>query len=748
MGFPYALLPTPYSLWKTMSNIYLMLLWHMHQPYYKDLVEDSYAMPWVRLHAWKDYYGMAAMLKDFPDVHMTFNLVPSLVAQIQDYASDQAREAFYDVAFKPAESLTPQDQATLLANAFQVNRENLLWRYPRFRELSDRFDRGGDAARRGQAVPMQPQDIRDLQVLSQLAWFDELYLAGDRDVKWLVAKQRGYTEQDKALLRGKGIKLLQAVLKEYAKASERGQIEISTSPFYHPILPLLCDTDVAAESRSGVRLPSRSFRHPEDARDQLRAAIELHARVFGKRPVGLWPSEGSVSDELLALAAEQGFRWAATDEGVLARSLQKGFYRQADGSVWGADDLYRPQRLMTGGREIALFFRDHELSDLIGFVYSRMDPEAAAADLHHRIRAVVRSRTNSGNDPAVVSIILDGENCWEFYAGNGRAFLKSFYARLADDPDLRAVTASEALELTTPGTLRHLVPGSWINSNFDVWIGAEEDNRAWDLLSDARDFFAQNCAQPGLDPAKVEAARHELWIAEGSDWCWWYGPEHSTHNDAEFDRLYRTHLSNIYRLLGGSPPDQLAAPIKHVAARAVSVPPSATIRPRIDGRVTDYFEWMGAGVYSPDSRSGSMHGAAQCFEALYYGSNNDSGGPALSFRVDLSENFRAERPDFEIRVKLDGEIGLRLQAQVVGGKLSQTALWRHDQPIALVPGQEAVKAAYDRVFELQLDYRLLHLDAHAKAGLQVSLWVDALPVQVVPEEGWITLEATDELVGW
>ncbi|MGO9272067.1 MAG: glycoside hydrolase [Terriglobia bacterium] len=734
-----------------MSTTYLMLLWHMHQPYYKDLVEDSYAMPWVRLHAWKDYYGMVAMLKDFPDLHMTFNLVPSLVAQIQDYANDQARESFYDVAFKPAESLTPQDQATLLASAFQINRENLLWRYPRFRELFDRFGSGGNAARGRPAVLMQQQDIRDLQVLSQLAWFDELYLAGDRDVKRLVGKQRGYAEEDKAVLRGKGIKLFQAVLKEYGKASARGQIEISTSPFYHPILPLLCDTDVAAESRSGVRLPSRRFRHPEDARDQLRAAIALHTHVFGTRPVGLWPSEGSVSDELLALAAEEGFRWAATDEGVLARSLQTGFHRQADGSVWGADHLYRPQRLVTGGREISLFFRDHELSDLIGFVYSRMDPEAAAVDLHHRIRAVAQSRANAGNDPAVVSIILDGENCWEFYPGNGRDFLRRFYARLAADPELRAVTASEALELATPGTLRHLVPGSWINSNFDVWIGAEEDNRAWDLLADARDFFALNCARPGLDPAKVEAARHELWIAEGSDWCWWYGPEHSTPNDAEFDRLYRTHLSNVYRLLGGSPPDQLATPIKHAAARAVSVPPSAPIRPRIDGRVTDYFEWMGAGFYSPDSRSGrsgTMHGAAQVFEALYYGSNNDSGGPALSLRFDLSENFRAERPDFEVRVNLDGEIRLRFQARVVGGKLSHTSLWKGDEPVAVVPGHEAVKVAYDRVFEMQLDYKLLQLDPHAKASLQVSLWVDALPVQVVPEEGWITLEATDDLVGW
>ena len=727
---------------------YLMLLWHMHQPYYKDLVEDSYAMPWVRLHAWKDYYGMVAMLKDFPDVHVTFNLVPSLVAQIEDYASDHAHEAFYDVAFKPVESLTPPEQKVLLAHAFQINRENLLWRYPRFRELADRFETGGPAVRDRQPIPMPPQDIRDLQVLSQLAWFDELYLAGDRELKRLVARQRGYTEADKVLLRRKGIELLEATLTEYQKAGERGQIELSTSPFYHPILPLLCDTDVASESRSGVRLPSRRFRHPEDARDQLRAAIELHTRVFGKRPVGLWPSEGSVSDELLALAAEEGFRWAATDEGVLARSLQMGFHRQSDGAMWGAHQLYRPQRLTTAGREISLFFRDHELSDLIGFVYARMAPEAAAADLHHRIRAAARAGTRTGNDPPVVSVILDGENCWEYYPGNGRDFLRNLYGRLAADPELRAVTASEALELSPAGTLRHLVPGSWINSNFDVWIGADEDNRAWDLLSDARDFFAENSTQPGLVPAKLEAARHELWIAEGSDWCWWYGPEHSTPNDAEFDRLYRTHLSNIYRLLGGLPPDQLATPIKHKAARKVGVPPSAPIRPRIDGRVTDYFEWMGAGSYSPDRHSGSMHGAAQYFEALYYGFQHDTCGPTLFIRFDLSESFQAEHPDFEIRVNLDGGLRLRLQAQVVEGRVQRTALWQGNQPIDSVPGHEVVHVAYDRIFEIEVDYQSLQCDSHAETRLQVSLWVDALPVQVVPEEGWVKLESADETLVW
>ncbi|MBI1983347.1 MAG: glycoside hydrolase [Acidobacteria bacterium] len=633
-----------------MAKTYLMLLWHMHQPFYKDLVEDSYAMPWVRLHALKDYFGMVAILREFPSVHMTFNLVPSLVAQLEDYARDTARETPYQIAFKPADQLEAEEQEKLLVFAFQLHRENLLNRFPRFRELHDKA-----RAVQDQAAPWRAfsaQELLDLQVLSQLAWFDEIYLETDPEVRRLVGKGRVFSEDDKVFLRKKEIEIFNVTLEEYRQAIGRGQIEISTSPFYHPILPLICDTHVAAESRPDIRLPKRRFRHPEDARDQLRGAAELTERVFGSRPRGLWPSEGSVSDEVLRLAAEEGFEWAATDEGVLARTLQIGFHRQSDGTIWGAQELYRPHRFESDGRALSLFFRDHQISDLIGFVYSRLDPHEAVADLHRRIRVAAQS---SGNQPAVVSIILDGENAWEYFPGNGREFLKSFYRRVASDPELQAVTASEALAVGNAGKLTHVVPGSWINANFDVWIGAGEDNKAWDLLAEARDYFAENSARAGLDPEQVRLAREELWVAEGSDWCWWYGPEHSSTHDEEFDRLYRKHLSNVYRLLGGSPPDELAVPIKRPRVRDVISLPTGKIEPRVDGRVTNYFEWLGAGIYSPDYRSGSMHGGAEAVEALYYGHNDR----ALYLRLDFSPALLVEHPRFEIRIKVDGETPAR-----------------------------------------------------------------------------------------
>jgi alpha-amylase/alpha-mannosidase (GH57 family) len=717
----------------------LMLLWHMHQPFYKDLAEGVYAMPWVRLHALKDYYGMVAMLEEFPGVHVTFNMVPSLVAQLEDYANDTARGEPSRIAFLPVAELTPEDRSSLLTFAFQLNHENLLNRFPRFRELFAKARAVSSPEKAAQRFI--PQDLLDLQVLSQLAWFDEIYLAQDPEITRLVAKERGYTEQDKLILRSKELELLKATLEVCRKAAARGQIEISTSPFYHPILPLLCDSNVAAESHPGIKLPHRAFHHPEDARDQFAAAIELHERVFGTRPRGLWPSEGSVSDEVLRLAAESGFDWAATDEGVLGRSLQVGFYRQADGTVAGGQELYRPHRFQAGEREISVFFRDHQLSDLIGFVYSRMDAHAAAADLHHRIKAAARS---TGDRPAVVSIILDGENAWEFFPGNGREFLKSFYGRVAGDPDLQALTASEALTVTEPGRLAHIVPGSWINANFDVWIGAEEDNRAWDLLADARDFYQQNSAKPGLDALQIELAKQELWVAEGSDWCWWYGPEHSSAHDAEFDLLYRKHLSNIYRMLGGSPPDELAVPIKQVKARALMVPPSSRISPQVDGVVTNYFEWMGAGLYLPDERSGSMHGAAAFIDALYYGYSDH----ALYLRVDPSETFLEEHSEFEMRINVDGQSSLHVHVRVRQGKLVPIQIARGEQALEPLVEGGGLQIAFSRIFEFSLEYALLSLEPHEKIRLQVSLWVNDLPVQVIPPEGWLTLEVTEDYVAW
>ncbi len=531
-----------------MRRVHLVVLWHMHQPQYRDPGSGRYVLPWTRLHALKDYWGMVEVLREFPNFHATFNVVPALGMQLEEYASGDFKEPWFSLAFKNADELTREDKAEIIARAFQVNQERLMSRWPRFVEL---FEWSRPAGGAQALVSFTPRDWRDLQLLSQLAWMEESWFEKDDVVSRLATKGKDYTEKDKSALRKKQLEFLGLVLPVYREAAQRGQIEISTTPFYHPILPLICDSDIARVANPGTPLPRRAYRRPEDAREQLRRAREYHERVFGGKPAGLWPSEGSVSDQALMIAAEEGFQWFGTDEGVLGRTLNVGFFRDGNGIPANADRLYKPWRVQLGGNSIAGLFRDHHLSDLVGFVYSRMEAKAAAADLHIRMRHLGESV--HGDQPLTICLFLDGENAWEYYPGNGRAFLREFYGRVQGDQDFRALTATEAIASageipTTAG----IFPASWINANFDVWIGHAEDVAAWELLWDARESYARafEARKQGRADAPTETALREalesLLAAEGSDWCWWFGPEHSTANDAEFDALFR-----VLRVAGG-----------------------------------------------------------------------------------------------------------------------------------------------------------------------------------------------------
>jgi len=562
-----------------MARIHLVILWHMHQPQYRDPATGRYLLPWTRMHALKDYYGMVRVLGEFPGVHTTFNVVPALARQIEEYASGNFQEVWWEAAMAPVEELTEAQESEILVRAFQLNQERLMSRWPRFVEIYQQVSSAGNEARKGMSV----RDWRDLQVLSQLAWMDEEYLAADPVVARLAKQGGDYSEQNKAQLREKQIELLGRVLPEYVQAARRGQIEISTTPYYHPILPLLCDSRTAQESNPRAPVLAPPFVHPEDAREQLERARRFHEARFGQPPAGLWPSEGSVSNAALGAAAELGFRWFASDEGVLGRTLGVGFARDAAGVPDNAAQLYSPWRVRMGSNQIVGLFRDHYLSDLVGFVYSRMSAEAAAEDLHRRIRAI-GERARDGRT-LTVPLILDGENAWEFFPGNGREFLRKFYGRIQADGEIRALTASEAVNAAGElPELSHVVPGSWINANFDIWAGSGEDLRAWELLRDTRKVYetarlaAQSNLAGAVAPERLAHAFECILTAEGSDWCWWYGPEHSSANDAEFDAIYRTHLTEVYVALGLDAPETLAQPIKRPPERALVLPPSDYLR--------------------------------------------------------------------------------------------------------------------------------------------------------------------------
>jgi alpha-amylase/alpha-mannosidase (GH57 family) len=717
-------------------RIWLAVLWHMHQPYYKDLATGLYHLPWVRLHGLKDYFGMVALLEEFPRVRLTFNLVPSLLLQLEEYASGAAREPLQQIAFQPADELTLEQRLFILRFFFQANVDHLIHRYPRYRELYERAR--SQKFRPDQMLPFfQTPDFTDLQVLSQLSWTDELFLARDPEIAALAEKQQGYTVLDQQLLRHKQAGFLQQVIPAYREAAARGQIELSTSPFYHPILPLLCDNHVAAQAHPGVALPRRRFRHPEDARLQLERAIAMHLRLFGGKPQGVWPSEGSVSEEVLGLLASLGFRWTATDQRILSNSTGVPFDRGPSGAIRNAERLYAPYRFETPSGPIHLVFRDQELSDLIGFVYSRMDPEQAADDLVRRILTSAQPVLQKGRS-ALFPIILDGENAWEYFPLNGRPFLRALYRRLSEEPRIECVTLSEGLERhREPLPLTRLAPGSWINANFDIWIGSAEDNQAWDLLAETREFYAEHQAAGAAERA---LAQEELLVAEGSDWCWWYGPEHSTANDPDFDALYRTHLANVYRALGHRPPEALTQPIAHLRVDVISTPPGVALAPRIDGRVTSYFEWMGAGNYRPVTRAATMHGQAPLLKELYFG----RGTERFYLRIDFVETPPPSLEDITLRLGLRHAKGVRelalrfardAESQAVACNLSA----EQELPAGTSPGQAVLK----KILELEIHLAALEIPLDQPFEFQVSLWKEHLPLESLPLQGWLTVPLPD-----
>src|SRR5579883_1444923 len=741
-----------------MAVLRVVLLWHQHQPFYKDLVSGEYRLPWVRLHALKDYYGMVKLLDEFPHVHQNFNLVPSLITQIQDYVAGTAQDPFLQVAARPARDLSPEERRFALQYLFQANPINLIGRYPRYRELWERFRSAGDSPEKAEKFFL-PQDFTDLQVLSQIAWFDEFFLE-DGEIAELIRKGRNYSLEDQRFVIRRERECLGEVLPAHAAAAKRGAIEISTSPFYHPILPLLCDTNIGAVSSPGLPLPQNRFRRPEDAREQIQRGLDLHEKVFGVRPQGMWPSEGSVSEEAIAIAVGVGVRWMVTDEGVLGRTAGLFLARDGEGRLPAhlAEKLYTIYRYENDATTMHLVFRDHTISDLIGFVYSGMPAQDAASHLIHNIRRAAQPLLDRGHD-AVVPIILDGENAWEYYPASGREFLRRFYDGLQRTPGLEAVTIAEAIARHQQfGRLSSITPGSWISANFNVWIGAPEDNRSWDYLYNAREFYQQNAAQ-GTE-AQRALAHEEILIAEGSDWNWWYGPEHHSANDRDFDELYRKHLSNVYQALGAAPPDYLAQPISGVVARPSFTPQTAYIHPRITGDLVRYFEWMGAAIYTADHRAGAMHGKQFLLDSVHAGIDDSYVYGRLDFKGPIPEM------QFEIVVILtswaeaeaEARQSLRLEAVVKDRRVHEWKLCPVGDPTRLASSSDPreVKVALVRTFEFAVPLAWLRSSSPAGAGrtaqtpvtrlrLRLSLWQNRLPVDALPLEGWIELLLLDEL---
>ncbi|MGC8972291.1 MAG: glycoside hydrolase family 57 protein [bacterium] len=519
------------------STLYVALVWHHHQPTYKDPRTGRYLLPWTRMHAVKDYLYMANLLTYFPDVHYTANITPVLISQLNDYIYNYAGDIYLEILNKPPEELTYEEKKILLEYSFVLNPEYFIKPYPSFYSLYTKVNSLGiDRA----IEELSVQELLDLQVWGNLAWFDPHFKKDDPVVRRLLREEH-FTEKHKRLVIRKQLEVISLVLLRYGELLDLGQAEIITSPFYHPILPLLIDTDIARTV--GIsKLPSNRFQHPEDAELQLRYAIDTYVSTFGEDPKGVWPSELAVSKDALSMINSLGFKWAIADEDILSKTLGKNL-RELGDRLSNPEVLYRPYFLDTQSGKLVLIFRDKFLSNLISFQYYRFNPQDAAIDLIRRLEEI-RFNLPSGKKYLVV-IALDGENCWNYYPENGWEFLVSLYRRLSETAGLNPVTISEFIELDGNfDVLGSISSGSWINMSFDTWIGETATNLAWDYLGKVRKDLEDYREE--ISKEAYESALREIFIAEGSDWFWWYNRRHRVKEENIFDELFRAHLREVY----------------------------------------------------------------------------------------------------------------------------------------------------------------------------------------------------------
>ena len=538
----------------------VVLCWHMHQPDYRGPDHSDYQLPWVYLHGIKDYVDMAYHLEVVPGAKAVVNFTPTLLEQIEDYIAQierwladgtPIRDPVLAALSGTARLDDPKHRKALITACRRANKAQLIDRFPPFREL---VEMSSYTDTRPQCVSyFNDQFLTDLLVWYHLAWLGESVRDGDGRVAALERKAHCFTRDDCRGLLVIIAEQLDTIVPRYKALAESGRVELTVTPYAHPILPLLLDVDSAREAMPDVTLPDFDAYPGGEIRSRwhIQRGLESFEKHFGYRPAGCWPAEGAVCDRTLALLEQAGFRWVATGQQVLHNSLNK-----AIGAELPPHWAHRPY--LVGQGDIRAFFRDDGLSDLIGFTYSTWHADDAVNNLIHHLEKI---EAESRHMPErIVSIIMDGENAWEHYPRNGAYFLQALYERLLDHPRLTLSTYGDYLAsgAAEPGQLPHLVPGSWVYGTFSTWIGERDKNRAWEMLAEAKICFDQAVAAGRLDKQQLEQAELQLATCEGSDWFWWFGDYNPADSVSDFEQLFRRQLSHLYVLLGVAPPSYLA----------------------------------------------------------------------------------------------------------------------------------------------------------------------------------------------
>ena len=515
----------------------ICFLWHQHQPEYR--LDGRFVLPWVRLHATKDYADLPEILSEFPVPH-TINLVPSMLEQLDAYGRG-VRDPLEELAEINTGTLS-QEHHQELARWLLTLREPMVEGLPRLASILAHL-------RTHDQPTMTEMDWRDAIVLFHLAWCGPVSRRSSALISELIEQGAHYSEQQKMLLMDELRRIVATVTERMIDLQKRGAIEISVTPYHHPILPLIINSDVARECMPNAPLPQPAYSAPFNAHRHVQRALDDWQRRSGIRPNGMWPAEGSLSMEALNVLASHGVQWTATDEHVLRASAGELFVRS---------DVFFPYEVQTESGPIAVLFRDHGLSDAIGFEYASWDAPSAAADfmrrLQERRQLIIHEQGAEALEHAVIPIMLDGENCWEFYRHNGQEFLRALMQRLIDDDRFTCVPCSEVALSGHARRLDRLRAGSWINGDFSVWIGSATKNLAWDLLRQAREALVRGGHSD-------ESVAEHLEVLEASDWFWWYDERHQAPHKEAFDATFRARLKAVFEHCGENVPPALLGPL-------------------------------------------------------------------------------------------------------------------------------------------------------------------------------------------
>ncbi len=706
----------------------VVILWHMHQPYYVNPLTKKAMMPWVRLHAAKGYLDMIDLISAQPELRVNVNFTPVLVRQILELVNHEVQDEWENLSRKPAGDLDGQERRHLLENFFKINWDTLVRPVPRYAELLAKRGTNYTLDKLDSIVrTFSESDLRDLQTLYNLQWCGFSAMRRFPELKELKAKGRDFTEQEKNTVLDIHHKILGLVLGEYRAASERGQIELTTTPYFHPIMPLVYNTSIAHRCQPFSPLPSL-FSAPEDVRAHLRLAQELHQQVFGKRARGLWPSEGSICPEIIPLLVEAGFDYFCSDEGNLFKSLKND-------PAWANRpvdhlELFQGWRIHAEGASIQALFRERPLSDFIGFDAAHNETSRAVAHLIDHLRNIVKVAPAGRG---VVPLILDGENAWEAFPDGGESFLSSFYRALVEAPDLEPRRLGEYFDANpAQAETSHLHSGSWIRSDFDIWIGDPEENKGWEWLKETRHFLVERLSLGNVPPERAQEAWWEIYAAEGSDWFWWYGEDFTIDTDFLFDELFRLHLQNVYRILGIEPPAHLDVPICLPTSSLGYTQPLRLLAPDLSGESEHYFDWFGAGELDLTRQQTAMFQGDRIGQKLRFG----FGVYAFFLRLDLNRHPEA----ILIRFLLPHPARLTLRQPTVGKIEVIFELSEDGVTFTPVPSGD-VLAYWEKSLILSVPRHLLHIEENHEFAFFVQILEGGLQRERYPERGAIELKA-------